>query len=328
MNFQIAIRGLATGIIGITSMSATLAQGTYPVQPVHLIVTTAPGGGLDQFARIVARALTPRAGQQIVVENRPGAGTTIATAAVARAKPDGYTLLVNTSAFAISAAIYKKIPYDPLRDFAPITLAVSTPNLLVVHPSVPAKTVRELIALAKMSAEKGEPILYASGGNGTNGHLAAALFLNMAGIRMTHVPYKSGSLGVVDLIAGQVATMTDSMSSLMNYVRNGKLRALGVSSTRRAAAAPHIPTIAEAGVPGYESVQWYGLFAPSGTPKEIVSWVQRETAAILRSANVHAQFADIGLDVVAGTPEEFSALIKADMAKWTRLVKSSDMPLL
>src|SRR5262249_13247845 len=170
--------------------------------------------------------------------------------------------------------------------------------------------------------DKGDTILYASGGNGTNGHLATSLFLSMANLRMTHVPYKSGSLGVVDLIAGQVALMTDSMSSLMPHVRVGRLRALGVSSARRAAAAPGIPTIAEAGVPGYESVQWYGLFAPAGTPQEILGWLHREAIAILRVPNVRDRLATDGLEVVASSPEEFAASIKADIAKWTKVVKA------
>ncbi len=189
-----AIRPVATGMMLIATLPATLAQANYPTQAVRVIVTTAPGGGLDTFSRLVARELTGRAGQQFFVDNRPGAGTTIGSAVVARAKPDGYTLLLNTSAFAITPAIYQKIPYDALRDFAPITMGASTPNLMVVHPSVPVKSIREMISLAKARAELGEPIFYASGGNGTNGHLATALFLSMAQIRMTHVPYKSGSL--------------------------------------------------------------------------------------------------------------------------------------
>jgi tripartite-type tricarboxylate transporter receptor subunit TctC len=323
-----AIRLVAAGMMLTTALPAARAAANYPVQPIRFVVTTAPGGGLDAFARLVASELTARAGQQVIVENRPGAGTTIGTAAVARAKPDGYTLLLNTAAFAISPAVYQKIPYDPLRDFAPITMAVFTPNVMVVHPSVPVKSVRELIALAKASAGKGDPILYASGGTGTNGHLATALFLSMANIRMTHVPYKSGSLGVIGLIAGEVAMMTDSMSSLMPQVRAGRLRALGVSSAHRAAAAPGIPTIAEAGVPGYESVQWYGLFAPAGTPQEIHAWLHRETTAILRATNTRERLAADGLEVVANTPEEFAALIRVDIAKWTKVVKAIGMQLM
>jgi tripartite-type tricarboxylate transporter receptor subunit TctC len=323
-----AIGLVATGMMLIATLPAALAQARYPTQPVRVIVTTAPGGGLDTFARVVARELSARAGQQFFTENRPGAGTTIGSTVVARAKPDGYTLLINTASFAISPAIYRSLPYDPLHDFAPITMGASTPNVMVVHPSVPVRSVKEIIALAKARANQGDPIFYASGGNGTNGHLATALFLNMAQVRMTHVPYKSGSLGVIDLIGGQVAMMTDSMSSVLPHVRTGKLRALGVSSARRAAAAPDIPTIAESGVPGYESAQWYGLFAPAGTPPEIIAWVHRETNAILRTPTVNERLAADGLEVVGNSPDEFASVIKADIAKWTKLVKATGIPLM
>jgi tripartite-type tricarboxylate transporter receptor subunit TctC len=311
----------------MATLPAALAQTTYPNQPIRFIVTTAPGGGLDSFSRLLAKELTVRAGQQIIVDNRSGAGTTIGSAAVARAKPDGYTVLLNTSALAISPAIYQKLPYDTLRDFAPITLAASSPNLMVVHPSVPVKSIREMIALAKSRANHDDPILYASGGNGTNGHLATALFLSMAQIRMTHVPYKSGSLAVIDVIAGQVPVMMDTLSSVMPHVSSGKLRAIGLSSTRRAAAAPGIPTIAEA-VPGYESAQWYGLLAPAGTPQEIITWLHRETTATLRSPNMKERLAAEGLEVVANSPDDFAAFIKADITKWTQLVKTLGMSLM
>ncbi|MDB5921556.1 MAG: hypothetical protein JWN13_492 [Betaproteobacteria bacterium] len=311
----------------MATLPAALAQTTYPNQPIRFIVTTAPGGGLDSFSRLLAKELTVRAGQQIIVDNRSGAGTTIGSAAVARAKPDGYTVLLNTSALAISPAIYQKLPYDTLRDFAPITLAASSPNLMVVHPSVPVKSIREMIALAKSRANQDDPILYASGGNGTNGHLATALFLSMAQIRMTHVPYKSGSLAVIDVIAGQVPVMMDTLSSVMPHVSSGKLRAIGLSSTRRAAAAPGIPTIAEA-VPGYESAQWYGLLAPAGTPQEIITWLHRETTATLRSPNMKERLAAEGLEVVANSPDDFAAFIKADITKWTQLVKTLGMSLM
>ena len=317
-----ALCRVASGVLLIATFPAALAQVNYPSQPVRVVVTTAPGGGLDTFARALARELSERAGQQFFADNRPGAGTTIGTALVAKAKPDGYTVLVSTSSFAISPAIYRSIPYDPLQDFAPITMGASAPNLMVVHPSVPARSVQELIALARARARQGDPILYASGGNGTNGHMAAALFLDMAHIRMTHVPYKSGSLGVIDLVAGHVPFMIDTMSSVMPQVRAGKLRALGVSSARRSAAAPGIPTIAET-VAGYESAQWYGLWAPAGTPRDIIAWLHREATAILRSPQVQKRLADDGLDVVANAPEEFAAMVKTDIAKWTRLVKAA-----
>ena len=319
---------VAAGAALIAVPPAVLAQTKYPSQPVRVIVTTAPGAGLDSFARLVTRELSARAGQQFVADNRPGAGTTMGTSVVAKSKPDGYTLLVTTASFAIAPAVYRSIPYDPLRDFAPITMAVSTPNVMVVHPSVPAKTVREMIALAKAAASRGQPVFYASGGNGTNGHLAAALFVSMTHLRMIHVPYKSGSLGVIDLIAGQVPLMIDSMSSVLPHVRVGKLRALGVSSAARAAAAPEIPTIAESGVPGYESAQWYGLFAPAGTPQEVTAWVHKETNAILRTPNVQERLAADGLEIIGNAPDEFAAMIRSDIAKWTRVVKATGIQLM
>ena len=315
-------RCVAVSLVLFTAGTDAFAQASYPSQPIRFIVTTAPGGGLDSFSRLLARELAARAGQQVIVENRPGAGTTIGTAAVARAKPDGHTVLLNTSAFAISPAIYQKLPFDALRDFAPITLAASSPNLMVVHPSVPVTTVKDVIALAKARANRGDPILYASGGNGTNGHMAAALFVSMAQVRMTHVPYKSGSLAVIDLIAGQVPLMIDTLSSVMPHVTSARLRAIGVSSPRRAAAVPAVPTIAEAGVPGYESAQWYGLWVPAGAPQDIVAWLHRETTAILRSAGVTDRLGAEGLEVIASSPDEFAASIKSEIAKWTRVVKT------
>ncbi len=325
---NLVTRLIETGTMLLFVPFAALAQSNYPIQPVRAIVTTAAGGGLDTFARLLTRELSARAGQQFFIDNRPGAGTTIGATAVARAKPDGYTLLLNTAAFAITPAMFRKMPYDPVRDFAPITMGASTPNLLVVHPSVPVKSVKDLIALAKTRAAQGDPILYASGGNGTNGHLAAALFVNMAQVRMTHVPYRSGSLGVIDLISGQVALMIDSLSSVMPQVRAGKLRALGVASARPSAAAPGIPSINESGLPGYESAQWYGMWAPAGTPPEIIAWLHRETTAVLRSAALRERLAAEGLDVVANTPDEFAAFIKADIEKWTKVVKAADIPLM
>jgi tripartite-type tricarboxylate transporter receptor subunit TctC len=325
---SLTMRAIAACTMLIVTPATAFAQPAYPNQPIRFIVTTAPGGGLDMFSRLLARELTARAGQQVIVDNRPGAGTTIGSAAVARAKPDGYTVLLNTSSFAISPAIYQKLPYDSLRDFIAITLAASAPNMMVVHPSVPVKSVSELIALAKARAARGDPVLYASGGNGTNGHLATALFLSTAQIRMVHVPYKSGSLAVVDVIAGQVPMMIDTLSSLMPHVNAGKLRALGVSSARRAATAPGIPTIAEAGVPGYESAQWYGVWLPAGTSQDIVAWLHRETTAVLQSPSVRERLASEGLEVVANSSEEFVAMIKADIAKWTKLVKSIGMALM
>ncbi len=300
--------------------AATGPAQSYPNRPIRMVVAIPAGSGTDTVARLIAQGLSERLGRQVVVENRPGAGTIIGNEIVAKAKPDGYTLLVNGAALTISPAMYKKIPYDTAHDFAPITVAVFTPNLMAVHPSVPAKTVKEMIALAK--ARPGQ-ILFSSGGRGTNSHLATELFASMAQIRMVHVPYKGSTPGVIDLMAGHVALMTNSVSTLLAHVQSGKLRALGVASARRVAAAPDIPTIAEAGLPGYESVQWSGLLAPAGTPQEIIARLNREIVAILRVPEMKQRLAADGSELVANSPEEFAVFLKAELVKWAAVVKAT-----
>jgi len=301
--------------------SASSAQA-YPSRPIRMVVAIPAGSGTDTVARLIAQGLSERLGRQVVVENRPGAGTIIGNEIVAKAKPDGYTLLVNGAALTIAPAMYKKLPYDTSRDFAPITIAVSSPNLMTVHPSLPVKSVKEMIALAK--ARPGQ-VLFSSGGRGTNSHLATELFASMAQIRMTNVPYKGSTPGVIALMAGEVALMTNSVSTLLPHVRAGKLRALGVGSTRRVTAAPDIPTIAEAGLPGYESAQWSGLLAPAGTPLEIIARLHREIVAIVRAPTITERLVSDGSEVVANSPEEFAAFYKAELVKWVAVVKSTGM---
>lgn len=315
--------GLAPLLGGVTGdVAAQAPPGPYPTRPIRVIVAIPAGSGTDLIARSVAQALTERLGRQVIVENRPGAGTTIANEAVAKAKPDGYTLLVNGAALTISKVMYKKLGYDPGADFAPITIAVVAPNLLCVHPSIPAKSVKELIALA--IARPGE-LLFSSGGHGTNSHMASELFASMAGIRLTHVPYKGSIPGVTDLVGGHVAIMTNAVSTLLPLARANKVRALGVGSPKRVAAAPDIPTIAEAGLPGYESAQWTGWLAPAGTPPDIVARLHREITAVLRSPENKERLAVDGSEVVANSPDEFVQFIKADLAKWARVVKSTGL---
>lgn len=297
-----------------------LAQSSYPNQPIRIVVPNSPGGTVDMIARLVAQGLTERLGRQVVVDNRPGAGTIIGSEIVAKASPDGYTLLMSVSTLAINPATYKKMPYDALRDFAPITQTAFVPNLFVVHPSVPAKSVKEMIALAR--ARPGE-IQYASAGHGSNPHLTMELFATMAQIRMIHVPYKGGTPAFIDLIAGRVAIMATNLSSIMPYVRAGKLRALGVTSARRSAAAPDIPTIAEAGLPGFEAVQWYGLLAPAKTPRQIIEKLHKEVVSILRAPDTSARLASDGAEVVASSPEEFAAYLKAETVKMAKVVKAA-----
>ena len=297
-----------------------LAQGNYPNRLVRIVVPNAPGSSPDIVARLIAQPLIERLGQPVVVDNRAGAGTMIGGEVVAKSPHDGYTLLMGIATLAINPATYKKVPYDALRDFAPITQAVSLPGILVAHSSLPARSVKELIALAK--ARPGD-IAFASGGHGSYSHLSTELFINMAGIRMLHVPYKGSGPAVIDLLAGHVSLMTSNILSAIPHIRVGRLRALGITSTKRAAGAPDIPTIAEAGLPGYESVQWSGLLAPAGTPREIITRLHKETAAVLRSPEMKERLAKDGAEPVASLPEEFAAYIRAETVKWAKIVKSA-----
>jgi tripartite-type tricarboxylate transporter receptor subunit TctC len=292
----------------------------YPTKPVRLVVPSAPGGGTDITARIVAPKLSEFLGQQVVVENRGGAGTMIGSEAVARAAPDGYTLLMGISTLAINPAMYKKVPYDALKDFAPISQVVSLSNLLVTHPSLPAKTVKELVAFAR--ARPGR-INYASAGVGTNPHLSVELFLSMAGLRMVHVPYKGSGQGIVDVVAGHVPVMMPSILTGLPHAKTGRLRGLGVTGSKRAGAAPEIPTIAEAGVPGYEAVQWFGVLAPTGTPREIVARLHGEIVRALQAADVRGRLTADGADPVGSSPEEFAAFLRAETAKWAKVVRDA-----
>ena len=317
-----ARRRLLTALMALAVASPeALAQDTYPSRPVRIIVPTAPGGGSDIGARLIAQELSKHSGQSVVVENRSGAGTIIGTDIVAKAPPDGYTLLMAPGALATNPSTYKKLPYDAVRDFAPITQTLFVPQLIAVHPSVPAKSVKEFIALAK--ARPGE-IHFAAAGHGTLPHLTMELFASMAQIRMVNVPYKGGAPGIIDLLGGRIeVTVTSSMSVILPHVRSGRLRALGVTTATRTQALPDIPTIAEAGLPGYEAVQWAGLLAPAGTPREIIARVHKEATGILRTAEAREHLATDGNEVVASSPEEFAAFIKAEIVKWTRVAKAA-----
>ena len=302
------------------SGAAAHAQQPYPARAVRLVVPSAPGGGADITARIIAPKLSEYLGQQAVVENRAGAGTMIGGEVVARSAPDGYTLLVGISTLAINPAMYKKVPYDALKDFAPVTQLVSTFNILVTHPSLPVRTVKELIAFAKPRPGQ---IHYASAGVGTNPHLSVELFLSMAGLKMIHVPYKGSGMGIVDVVAGHVPVMTPSILTGLPYAKSGRLRGLGVTSAKRAAGAPDIPTIAEAGVPGYEATQWFGVLAPAGTPREIVARLHAEIGRVLQAPDVRERLAGDGADPVGSTPDEFAAFLRSETAKWAKVVRNA-----
>jgi tripartite-type tricarboxylate transporter receptor subunit TctC len=302
-----------------------LAQGRdanslngYPSKPVRMIVPLAPGGGSDIVGRILAQALTQYWGQTVVVDNRPGAGSTLGTAIAARASPDGYTLLVTSSSHAIGPALYPNLWFDVIKDFDEISLIASQPSIVAVNPSVRAHSLKELIAL--MRAEPGK-LGFGSAGQGTASHLANELLLITAGVKATHVPYKSAGLASAALLGGEIQFMVTNMATAVPLVRAGKLRGLAVTSARRAPAAPELPTAEEAGLPGYEYATWYGTLAPAGVQKRILARVNADIVKLLQSPQVGERFAAQGLDVQPSTPEEFTAYMKSELAKWGRVVK-------
>ncbi len=297
----------------------SLAQPGYPSRPLRVIVPSSPGGGTDILTRLIAPGLSQRLGQTVVVDNRPGAGSIIGNDLVAKAAPDGYTLLMGISTLAILPSIQKKLPYDAQRDLAPITLAISAPNVLVVHPSLPVKSVKELIAFARK--RPGE-LNYASAGLGTNPHLSMELFLGMTKLKMVHIAYKGSGPALVDLLSGQTPVMAGTMLSVLPHIRDGRLRALGVTGPRRVEVLPGVPTVAET-VPGYEAVQWYGLFAPAKTPKEIVARLHEAAAGVLQSPAVVQKFAGEGAETGGGTPEEFARFLRTETEKWAKVVRAA-----
>jgi tripartite-type tricarboxylate transporter receptor subunit TctC len=296
------------------------AQSDYPSKPVKIIVPSAPGGGTDISARVLAQYLSQSTGQQFFIENRPGAGNMIGIEAVARSVPDGYTLLMTASTLTINHLTYKKVLYDTVRDFAPISLVVSLPSLLVVHPSVPARSLAELIALAK---QKPDQLTYGSAGLGTNPHLSMELFKTMAGIEIRHIPYKGVGPALNDLIAGQVSSLIAGLLTTKPQVEAGTLRGLAVTGAKRAESLPNIPTVAEAGVPSYEALQWYGLLAPAGTPPAIVTRLHAETAKAVRTKEMKERLAADGAEPVGNTPAEFAAHIQDEMKKWAAVARAA-----
>jgi tripartite-type tricarboxylate transporter receptor subunit TctC len=303
------------------ALFAVLAEAQdYPVRPVRIVVPFAAGGPNDIIARLVGQKLAEALGQQVVIDNRPGAGGNIGTDSVAKAPPDGYTLLSAGPGSLIMNPLMGKVPYNTARDFAPVSLMATAPNVLVVHPSVPAKTVKELIALAR--AQPGR-LNYASGGAGSSAHLAAALFAAMAGIDLAHVPYKGTGPGLNDLLGGQVQLAIFGIPPVLPHIKSGKLRALGVTGKRRSAELPEVPTVDEAGVPGYEVNPWYGLLAPAGTPRAIVVRLSSEVTKIVRAAEMGEKLSAQGAEPVGGTPEDYAAVIRADTALWTRVIREA-----
>ena len=299
--------------------NAAVAQA-YPVKPVRVVVPSSAGGGTDIVARIIAPELSKRLGQQVIIDNRPGAGTMIGIEVAAKSPADGYTLLMGLSTLAINSALYKKVPYDPVKDFAPITQAVSSASIIVVHPSVPVDSVKALIAFAR--ARPGQ-MNYASAGTGTYPHMTMELFLSMGKLKMVHIPYKGTGPAMIDMLAGHTSVMAATVLTGMPQIRAGRLRPLGITSAARSSVAPEIPTVAEAGLPGYESVQWYGLLAPAQTPKDIVTRLHGEVTRILQQPEIRERLAGDGADPVGNTPEEFARYIQAELVKWAKIAREA-----
>ena len=300
-------------------LAAPLQAQTYPSRPIRFIVPFAAGAGvLDIMARIVGQHLGTATGQQVVIDNRPGAGGNVGAEVAAKATPDGYTMLMGAVALVVSPYLYAKLPFDPLTDLVPVTQVNSAPLMLVVHPSLPVKSVAELIAYAK--ARPGQ-LNYGSGGVGATPFLATELFKSMAGIDVTHVPYRGGAPALADLVAGHLSFMIENVPGTLPLVRDGKLRALAITSRQRLALVPDLPTMEEAGVPGYEMIGWNGIFVPKATPPEIVTRLNAELVKVLRSADVGEQLAKLGAVPVGDSPEQFGAFVKAESARWGKIIK-------
>ncbi|MBI3915474.1 MAG: tripartite tricarboxylate transporter substrate binding protein [Betaproteobacteria bacterium] len=305
-------------LFGIVSQFA-LAQ-SYPVRPIRLVIGTSPGGGSDIIFRDLARKLSAALGQQVVADNRPGASGIVAAGLVVQSAPDGYTLLTATTTLAINPSIYIKMPYDTMRDLAPISRIAEAPILLVVHPSVPAKNVKELIALAK--ARPGG-LNVAAPGQGSISVMAEELFKIMAGVDMLQVPFNGAGQAILSVLSGEGAVMFPTPVSVMMHLKNGRLRALGVTGKERIQAVPELPTIAEAGLPGYEAVQWYGLLAPAGTPRPIIDRLNQEIVRAIQAPDMKARLMAGGTNVVGSTPEEYAAYIKSETGKWGTVIRKA-----
>lgn len=312
----------ASGLLLLASLSAQAqTAGSYPTRPIRAVVPLAPGGGTDTVARLVAAKMSEQFGQQIVVDNRGGGGGVVGTDLVAKATPDGYTLLMGSiTTNAVNPVLYKKLPYDHIRDFAAISMIGTVPNVLVVHASMPVKTVKEFLAHAKANPGK---VSYGSSGIGSATHLSMALISSMTGVSMLHVPYKGAGAAVADVLGGQLQALCSSLAGLLPHIKSGRVRALGVTTSRRNPQLPDVPTLAESGVPGYEVTIWYGWFAPAKTPTAIVARLNAETVKALNSAELKERLTLQGLDVGSSTANELTAFVKAETVKWAKVVKES-----
>jgi len=316
------IRTIFSFVLLALSGLCAAADG-YPSRPVRLIAPFSAGGGVDIVARYLALKLTEKWGQQVVVDNRTGATGIIGTEIAAHSPPDGYTLILgNAATHAVNVSLFKKLPYDAVKDFAPVTLIGRVPEMLVVHPALSAASVRELIALAK--AKPGE-LTFGSAGAGSPPHLAGELFQFLAKVKLVHVPYKGSAPALADLIGGQISMYFSNILSAVPFVKSGRLRGLGVTSQQRSVVAPEIPTIAESGLPGYEDYNWYGILAPKGTPKAIVTQLHADIVAVVRGRDMEERLTKDGAEVIASTPDEFARFIREEIDRYARIVKASGL---
>jgi len=316
-NYPLAL--VAQLVVSMMVIGAVHGQ-TYPMKVIRLVVPTSPGGGTDISARNIAPKLSEYLGQQVVVENRAGASTMIGNEYVARATPDGYTLLMGISSLAILPYIHPKVPYDVIRDLAPVSQVIHLPNIMVSHPSLPAGSTKELIAFAKARAGQ---INFTAGSVGSNPHLAMELFLSMAGLKMVHVPHKGQGPALVDLMAGHVPLAMANILGALPHVRSGRMRAIGVTALKRSVVAPDIASIAETGLPGYEVVQWFGVLAPAATPRDIIAKLHTTIVRVLQDTALKQRFMGDGGETVGNTPEEFAAIIRADLGKWDKVIRNA-----
>jgi tripartite-type tricarboxylate transporter receptor subunit TctC len=312
---------LMAGILALAPLSAA-AQSDYPNRPIRMVVPFAPGGGSDISARVLADSLGPALGTTIVVDNRPGAGSTLGADIVSKASPDGYTTLLGNISMAFNPALYKKLPFDTLRDFTPVSLVVEQPNIMVAHPSLPAKTLKEFIALAQASPGK---LTYGSAGLGSGTHLAMELLLISLKLKLIHVPYKGTGPALTALLGNETSVFMSTFASALPHVKSGRLRTFGVTTLKRASALPDAPTIAEAGVPGFDYGTWYGVLVPAGTPRAIVDKLNKAIVAQLNTPVLQQRYSAQGLDTIPSTPAEYMAKLKAETEKWGRVVREANI---
>lgn len=309
------------GAILLAAAGSAQAQ-SFPVKPLRIIVPFAPGGPNDILARVIGQKLTEAWGQPVLVDNRPGGGTVIGTELLAKSPPDGYTLLMVSTSHTSNPSL-RKLPYDPIRDLEPVILVASGPNVVLAHPSLPAKSVRELIAVAR--ARPGQ-VAYGSGGLGTSTHLSGAMLAQMGGVKMIHVPYKGAGPATIDLLSGQISWMVGTILPSMPHIRSGRLRALAVTGAKRSPVLPEVPPVADT-LPGFESVSWYGVAAPGGTPKDVVAKLNREIGRLLNASDMRERIAREGAEIVAGGPEEFGSFYRAEIEKWAKVIRAADIRL-